>query len=188
MSERHTGSAERSREAVETSAAERSAELLKKHEGNEHYSESEAKQSAEKARADANAEALFSKEVSTEKKYANLDSDAQQKPVTKKDKEQVYKQTLSHIQSEMSPVERRFSKVIHSPVVENVSDVVGSTIARPTSILYGSCFAFLGVLGLYLYARHVGFALTGFETIATFAGGWLFGLLIDFLRSLAGKR
>lgn len=187
MAERQSGGIERGKEAIENAAGERSAELLKNLEKAERYDDHESKHSAEKARVEAQSEALFSKEYSTESKQGTIDS-APPMPASKKQREQAYKQTMQHIQSEMNPVERGFSKVIHNPIVERVSDIAGSTIARPNSILMGSVFAFVGVLAVYLYAKHTGFALTGFETIAAFVGGWLLGILIDFVRAAFGKR
>lgn len=188
MVEKQSGGIERGRESVRADARERLDELSKRHEKVEIYNEGEARQSAEKARIEAKNEALFSKEYSTESKHAHIDTEEPVKVVTKQQKEHAYKQTMNHIQTEMSPLGRGFSKIIHNTLIEKTSDTVGSTIARPNSILLGSVFAFLGVLAVYLYAKHTGFALTGFETIAAFIAGWLLGLLVDFVRVLAGKR
>jgi hypothetical protein len=96
---------------------------------------------------------------------------------------------MDHIQVKMKAPSRAFSKVIHNPTVEKISDVAGNTIAKPNAILFGGLFAFLGVLGLYALARHIGFSLSGFETIAMFIVGWLVGILVDFFRTMiTGKR
>jgi hypothetical protein len=93
------------------------------------------------------------------------------------------------VQNEMSAPARAFSKVIHNPAVERISDAVGSTVARPDAILSGSACACIVVLGLYLFAKYYGFSLTGFETIGAFIAGWSLGIVFDFLRRLfAGKR
>jgi preprotein translocase subunit SecF len=181
MAERLPTSNERKGEALEQAASERSAELLRKHEQGERYDEGEAKHSAEQARTEANQEALFSKEYSTEQKNNTMDSDGDE-VITPRKKQVAYKQTMNHIRRSMNPTERTFSKVIHNKAVEKVSDIAGSTVARPNAILFGGIFAFIGVLVLYLYARHVGFALTGFQTIGTFIVGWIFGMLVDLVR------
>ena len=79
---------------------------------------------------------------------------------------------------------RTFSKVIHNPVVEKTSEVVGSTVARPNAILSGSVGAFILVLGVFLIARHYGYQLSGAETIVAFAIGWVVGIVYDFLRAM----
>ena len=91
---------------------------------------------------------------------------------------------MTEVQSQMRPAARAFSKVIHNPSVEKASDVVGSTIARPTAILTGSTVAFIVVAVVYVTARYYGYVLSGFETIGAFVLGWLFGLMIDYVRVL----
>lgn len=189
MSEKHAEHIEhRTNNETLSEAARESLEQLRKHETAERYDENEAKATAEKARVEANAEALFSKEYSTEHKKGSKDGDAP-RMITRRDKDASYQQTMNHIQAKMKAPSRTFSKVIHNPVVEKVSDAAGSTIARPNAILFGGLFAFLGVLGLYALARHIGFALSGFETIAMFIIGWIIGILVDFFRTMiTGKR
>jgi len=104
--------------------------------------------------------------------------------VTPKEKDASYKTTMRTIQKEMTPASRSFSKFIHNPVVENVSDITGKTIARPNSILFGSLGAFFVVLGVYLTARYIGFRLSGSEFIVVFVLGWFAGLVFDLLRKM----
>jgi hypothetical protein len=93
-----------------------------------------------------------------------------------------YKHTMKQVQSELPPVNRAFSKFIHNKTVERVSDTVGSTVARPNAILAGSFMAFVFTLTIFLVARYYGYPLSGTETIAAFALGWMAGLLFDYLR------
>ncbi len=100
-----------------------------------------------------------------------------------------YKKTMKETQAQMKPAERSFSKVIHTPVVEKTSEVVGNTVARPNAILAGSMMAFLFTLGIYMVAKYYGYPLSGFETIAAFIVGWLVGLIFDYFRvMITGKR
>jgi cobalamin biosynthesis Mg chelatase CobN len=103
---------------------------------------------------------------------------------TKATREAVFKKEMKHVQAELSAPERAFSKLIHNKTVEKASEAVGSTIARPNSILYGSLFAFILVSALYLWARQNGHELSGFETIGAFVVGWLVGLIVDYFRIL----
>lgn len=103
-------------------------------------------------------------------------------PIGKKERDASYKATMSEIQTHMSTPSRTFSKVIHNKTVEKVSDVAGSTVARPNAILAGAVFAFILTLVVYLVAKNLGYPLSGFETIGAFAVGWVLGLIYDFLR------
>lgn len=89
----------------------------------------------------------------------------------------------------MPAPQRTFSKFIHNPAVEKASEVMGSTVARPNSILSGAIVAFFAVLAVYLIAKHYGYVLSGFETIGAFIVGWLVGALYDFFRvMITGKK
>lgn len=166
--------------------AERLQNRLEK--AGEHSPERQAEQ-AEKARAEASKEALMSKEAGKEHKQATESSGPALRRITKQQKEEEYKQTMSRVRSHMSAPARTFSKVIHNPGVEKVSDIAGSTIARPNAILAGGIFAFLLTGIAYLLARTFGYPLSGFETIGAFILGFIIGLLYDFLRAMiTGKK
>lgn len=109
--------------------------------------------------------------------------------INKKDLNKSYKNTIRQVQSEMKTPSRVFSKFIHNGFVEKASDIAGSTVARPNSMLYGSFFAFLLTLIVYVLAKNLGYTLSGSETIAAFIAGWLFGIIIDYLKILVtGKK
>ena len=108
-------------------------------------------------------------------------------PISKKDAS--FNATMSEIRTHMPAPARAFSAFIHNKTVEKVSDAVGSTVARPNAILSGAVFAFLFTLVIYLVARHNGYPISGSETIASFALGWILGLLFDYIRVLVlGKK
>lgn len=100
-----------------------------------------------------------------------------------------YREIMSETQSQLSPASRTFSKIIHNPVIEKVSETVGKTVARPNAILAGSVSAFIIVLATYLVARYFGYQLSGFETIGAFIFGWILGIGFDFLKiMITGRR
>ncbi len=110
-------------------------------------------------------------------------------PASKRERKTSYDRTMQEVRSEMSGPSRVFSAVIHNPIVEKVSDAVGGTVARPNAILSGASFAFLFTLAIYLIARFNGYPLSGTESIASFAGGWLLGIVFDYFRLLIlGKK
>lgn len=108
---------------------------------------------------------------------------------TKAARDANFKREMKQVQSQLSAPGRAFSKFIHVAPIEKTSEAIGATIARPNAILFGSFFAALATLGLYLWARHAGYPLSGFETIGAFVLGWLVGIIVDFTRiMITGKR
>ncbi len=181
--ERYRGGGERTGE-IEKAAAERSAELRER--TAEHLKDSQEKAGKEltEARAEANKEAKAAEEHRPKNQENARDVGASHLGRTVS-----YKQTMRSIQKEMPAPSRIFSKFIHNKTVEQVSDVVGSTIARPNAVLSGAICAFVLVLGVYSLAKYMGFALYGSETIAAFIIGWLIGLLFDLVRTMfRGRR
>lgn len=171
------GSAELAQEA-----AKRSAELQRQPEFSEVDKQKKLEQIAHKEALEA---AQESKEHESKKEKPQASEP--EAPVSKNQREQSFSRTMTQIQSELPTSERLFSKIIHNPTIEKVSDVVGSTIARPDSILTGSTVAFISVLALYLIAQYAGFSLSGFETIGAFIIGWLLGIAFDIVRGLFKK-
>ena len=148
-------------------------------------------QSVEKAKIEALEQAISVEKGSAEKKKTGNDAPANRRHgvPNKKEVKSSYKHTIKVVQSELPPVQRGFSKLIHNPVVEKTSEAVGSTVARPNAILAGAMVAFFAVLAVYLIAKHYGYVLSGFETIGAFIVGWILGILYDFFRvMITGKK
>lgn len=110
---------------------------------------------------------------------------AERKIDSKTARKKAYDSIMSQARTEMSAPERAFSKVIHNPVIEKVSELAGSTVARPNAILSGAVFAFILTLAIYLVAKQSGYPLTGTETIAAFVIGWVLGNIYDFAKTMA---
>ena len=143
----------------------------------------------EKSAAELSKEALKQattkeKEPSHKEKLADNPERRQKGPITKRQQAEAFDRTMTDARTHMTPAERTFSKVIHNPVVEKTSEVVGSTVARPNAILSGSISAFIIVLGVFLIAKHYGYPLSGAETVIAFVIGWLIGIVYDFLRTM----
>ncbi len=139
----------------------------------------------ENLEANARHEALeqaqtIEKEQQNEKKSS---SPAERRgPLSKREKDASFNATMGEIRSHMSAPSKAFSGFIHNKTVERVSETVGATIARPNAILTGSVFAFIFTLSVYLIANYNGYPISGGETIASFALGWILGLVFDYLR------
>ena len=189
MSEKLSNSPERhdrNPEELENAGLERRAELETKHEAaaertQERDVETLSQEAIEKAAA-LEKEAKSKQERSPAEKRKDI-------PLSRKAQEKLnFNRTMSEARSHMSAPSRAFSKVIHVPVVEKTSEVVGSTVARPNAILAGSLAAFIFTLGLYLIAKYYGYPLSGFETIGAFILGWVIGIMFDYLRVMVTGR
>lgn len=179
----HGGGHERLSSAQEAAAEQ--AEYLRNRQ--EKAGEQDSEHSAERIdHARHEAEAAFAKEAGSERRRggepSGTPSPAAIRKITKREKQVAYKKTLKRAQSEMTPVGRTFSKVIHAPVIEKSSELIGSTIARPNAILFGSLTALIFGAVIYIIARTYGYRLSGFEAIGAYAIGWVIGIIIDYAR------
>jgi hypothetical protein len=149
-----------------------------------------AESRAEKARKEALESAISVESGGKEKEKTNVSqAPTRRGPIDKKTRNKSYKQTVKRVQSELPTGSRVFSKVIHNKVVENTSEVLSSTVARPNAILSGAVAAFILTLATYVTAKTIGYKLSGSETIVAFIIGWLIGLIYDYFRLLlTGKK
>ena len=172
------------------SAAEQLEKLSKSAENSVELSPRDAEAMAERAKVEA-LESAISVEVGGKEKKSSSEHKLPQRlgPVGKKLKETSFKRQMKEVQTDLSPVGRTFSKIIHNKVIEKASDVVGSTVARPNAILAGSVSAFVLTLAVYVIAKNIGYQLSGFETIGAFIVGWVIGTVYDYLRLIVtGKK
>lgn len=122
------------------------------------------------------------------------------KDLTKKDDDQrilvnnelkdiSYRRTIKKTQAKLSATSRTFSKVVHQPVVEKVSEIGSKTIARPSGILFGGIFSFIGSSFFLWTARHYGYRYNFLLFMLFFIGGFFLGLAIELtVRILRSKR
>lgn len=177
---------------VAVGASEAAAEQSEKLRKLESSTEKNVEKSGEQLAADARkeTESIFSKEAGKERRQGGepTASPSTIRKITKREKEKAFKQTLNRVQSEMSTPARTFSKIIHSPVIEKTSDVIGNTAARPNALLTGSVMAFILLSIVYLVGRTYGYQLSGFEMIAAYGFGWVLGLIGDYVKIMATGR
>ena len=102
-------------------------------------------------------------------------------------KANAYRATLSSIRQTLPTASRRFSKFIHKPSVERISDLTAKTIGRPSLTLGASVFALLGGGLLYFSARRYGFTLSGAEFLVAGLAGAIFGLLIEAISHFVAR-
>ncbi len=99
-----------------------------------------------------------------------------------------YKETMASIQRHLPTASRAFSKVIHNPVVDKTSEVVGATVLRP-SVTLGATSTALIVGGVtYLVAKHYGYHLTGSVVLLSLLVGGLLGIVIEGISKLFTRK
>ena len=113
---------------------------------------------------------------------AELTNNTCENRLTKADITKSYKKTMSEMQSHLSIPSRIFSKIIHAPVIETLSNFIGSTIFRPQLIIAGAIGAISSII-VYLIAKKYGYLMAGSETILLFAIGWIIGVLLEYIRA-----
>lgn len=177
------------REANDRISHEQTEKIRKQHEqAHELVPEADEKNS-ERARVEAMENAVSVEKTTDQKEHTPGATKTRRGAISKRDLETNYKQTMEHVQRELSPQSRAFSKVIHNKAVEQTSELLGATIARPNAILAGAIGAFIITLAVYLIAKNFGYRLSGSESIAGFILGWVIGLLFDYFRvMITGKR
>ncbi len=175
--------------AASEAAAEQAEKLRSKLEkAGEQSPEKSSAERADNARRET--ESIFAKEHGSENRSGGepTASPAVIRKITKREKARAYKQTLNRIQSEMSIPARTFSKIIHAPIIEKSSEVIGSTAARPNALLIGAVTALILLSIVYMIGRTYGYRLSGFEMISAYSLGYLLGLSIDIIMTMFSKK
>ncbi|MEK7153424.1 MAG: hypothetical protein AAB834_05730 [Patescibacteria group bacterium] len=147
----------------------------------------------EKDLADARASAIekaSSQESIKEPERPREASPAERRgPITSRQLDKQFDHTMEYVREDLSVSSRTFSKIIHNKAVEKTSDFLATTIVRPNAMLAGAIGAFALTLGIYLFAKTMGYKLSGFEPIAAFIIGWIIGQLYDYFRvMITGKK
>lgn len=139
-----------------------------------------AKGNLEQARAETE-QALSKLEKKPHKNERGSEKSRRPIFVSIEEKRQNYKTTLKEIQNKLPPTERAFSKIIHNPIVERVSEVSGKTVARPSGVLGGSIAIILGLSVSYYSATNAGFELSGGEFIWFLISGFALGVTVEWI-------
>lgn len=98
-----------------------------------------------------------------------------------------FKQRMREVQRKETPSQRTFSKFIHNPAVESVSNAAEGTVARPSGLLFGGLFSAIAGLGVLYICNHYGYEYNFTFGLASFVGGFFLGLLIEGLWRLFRK-
>jgi len=98
------------------------------------------------------------------------------------DRKKTYKQTMSEVRSKLSSSAQQFSKVIHQPAVDAVSDVASKTVGRSSLLLGGFMATFIGTLVIFANARSNGYGVSNLTfLVVLFVLGAASGLVIEIV-------
>lgn len=127
-----------------------------------------------------------SKAVSKEDfKHSEAGNGAENTPaatyVSRELKQMGFRRTLTNARMHMRAPSRTFSKAIHQPVVEKISEIAAPTIARPSGILGGGIFSLVGSSILLYVTKHYGYHYNYFVFFLLFVGGFIVGMIVELL-------
>jgi len=92
-----------------------------------------------------------------------------------------YKRTLTRTQKSLPAPARAFSKIIHNPAIEAVSEVAAKTVARRSGVLAGGILAFIGSSAYLWTTKQYGYEYNFLLIALFFIGGFALGLLVELL-------
>ncbi len=95
------------------------------------------------------------------------------------------KQNLKNVRKDLGTTDRIISKIIHSPVLDKLSEKSSSSVARPSGILGGSILAFLGSLSYLIFVKYVGITYNYLFFFGFFIIGFIVGIFIEFILKLS---
>ena len=136
---------------------------------------------------EAKEKALSAKEVL--EKHQDQEKPHHEQPtfINRELKGMAYKRTLTRTQKSLPAPARAFSKVIHNPAVEAVSEIAAKTVARPSGILAGGIIAVIGSSIFLWAAKHYGYEYNFLLFALLFGGGFMLGLLLELIYRLVRK-
>lgn len=94
-------------------------------------------------------------------------------------KEDAYRRSLEKARRELPATDRIFSRFIHQPTVELVSNIAAHTVGRPSGLCMGGLLALISSSLLLYMARTYGFAYNYSVMILGLVGGFIIGIALE---------
>lgn len=189
MGEKLKHSAEHKGEAVNEALRKQVETLQQKAESEARSTKHELKDDLENIRSAVESNAKSKHEHDSKHKNEQERPEKDQPVLVNKELKNVaYRRTLKRTQGKLAAPERAFSKVIHNPVVEAVSEFGAKTVARPSGVLLGGIFAFAGSAAFLWIVRHYGYEYNYLLFALFFVGGFFVGLGVELGIKLASRK
>lgn len=125
-------------------------------------------------------------DLAKDKERAKKENDVETKQkdaasYTKAEKKAVYKKELKNVRAQLPRGSRTFSKVVHNPVVEKVSDATAKTIFRPSALIGGALTGLALGVAVYILARYYGYVIPNLTLVLLLVVGALLGVIVEFI-------
>lgn len=140
----------------------------------------EHRENLERIRAKTAQEALGAAETRRPAETAEVDSPAQTF-VNRELKAMAYARTMTRVRKQLSPVSQLFSRIVHQPAVNALSEVGAKTVGRPSGIIGGGLAAFVGTSIYYYLTKHYGYEYKFSVFLILLAGGFVVGWAAELL-------
>lgn len=99
-----------------------------------------------------------------------------------RDRTKGFMQTMTDVRSQLSSSETKFSKIIHQPIVESISETVSKSVGRSSLLLGGFMATFIGSLVIFMNARNNGYSVSNLTfIIVLFVIGAIVGLALEII-------
>jgi translation elongation factor EF-G len=165
--------------------------LRKHHETAAEKSEVKSHEEIEQIRLHAEHEAKSATEIQREASHGSTTQENEPAFINYELKEIAYQRILKRARRHLPTYSRAMSRVIHQPLVDNVSEVVGKTVGRPSGIIGGGLMALVGTTIYYVLTRHFGYSYNPFVflflMIVGFIIGWSSEVIFKMLKNLSNK-
>lgn len=145
------------------------------------HAENDPKESIEAIKQSVEKYAVSGREVGVHDKQPKPAAGGGQYGLSKALKKDALQKTLKQTRRHLSTPERTLSRVIHQPVIDKVSTVAASTLARPSGILIGGIGALIGSTVLYFMSKYYGFNYNFLVYTLLFCACYIVGVIAEFL-------
>jgi hypothetical protein len=183
MSERIRFSGEQDIKSYE-SLSEHEKGIKNHHETSAARAKHEHKEQLDKILEKVEREAISSKDTDIEK----VSADSQPEFFTSYVSKAALQNNLARIQQKLSKPEKQFSRFVHNPRIDQISELAGQSVARPSGLLFGGLFAFLVSLAVLIACKYYGYEYNYLLGMAGFAGGFFLGITLELLYRLVPRR
>lgn len=156
-------------------------------ERHEEAEEDKLKGNIERIRKNAEKAAIESDKTRAEARQQDEVHTPKDSFVNKELKDMAYARTMNRVRQQLSPVGRKFSKLVHQPVVNTVSEGVAKTVGRTSGLFAGGLVALVGTSAYYWISKHYGYDYNFLIYLILLAGGFVVGWLIEMLWNIAHR-
>lgn len=125
-------------------------------------------------------EAKQSKDIKVEKNF-EVDNTSTASRANSDISQRALKQNLLKIQKDLPAQDKVFSKFVHRPAVEAISEAASKTVARPSGLLFGGAAALAANIIVLVICRYYGYEYNYLVGVLSFGVGFALGLFVEFI-------